>query len=233
MAEDAGNLLVAATKASQPRIPIIVASKAERAGALRDVALVIPKGDPETVQVLDQYVHDFTGLGDFLFYRGRELWRRVSTLTELRRAVVEAPVEMLEEYADKDYYSTWLYMHGFRELADRLRGVTARGEELRRLLASSFSEEEMLVDEQELLVTSEAGHVLGRARTVQELAGVIQELDAETLVAYADRDVFSMWVMRKGYPRLAARLRPIFGDGEELRQELVRTLARWQADEGG
>ena len=33
-----------------------------------------------------------------------------------------------------------------------------------------------------------------------------------------------MWLMRKGYPKEADRVRPIHGEGEELREELLAAL---------
>ncbi len=228
---DAGRELVIATKQKRPRIPIIIASKAEQGRELQDSALILPKGDLGTVATLRRYVHNFTGLGSFLFYQGTELWRRASTLRELRDAVADAPHEMLDEYGAKDYFSTWLYMHGFEELADSIRDKRVYGEELRELLLSSFSRELDIVEKQELVFSNEKKEIIGKAKTVGELAEVIRNIDAETLAGYADRDLFSLWLMRKGYPDLADAVRPIHGGGEQLRGELLGVLDRWCAQE--
>jgi hypothetical protein len=221
---EAGKELVLATKRRRPRIPIIVASKADQGRELQKYALILPKGDPDTVEILDQYVHDFTGLGDFLLYKGKKLLRRASTLPELRDAVDEAPIEILEEYAEKDYFSTWLYMHGFKSLADRMVGRHDFGEHLRQVLVSSFDQEIEYVREMDLAILDTHGNTIAKVREVKDLAAVVKEIDADILKCNAARDVFSMWAMRKGYPALADKLRPVHGEGEELREELLTIL---------
>jgi hypothetical protein len=229
---EAGRELVLATKRQRPRIPIIVASKADQGRELQDQALILPKGDPDTVEILDQYVHDFTGLGDFLLYRGKKLLRRASTLPELREAVAEAPIEILEEYAEKDYFSTWLYMHGFKSLADHMAKRHDFGEHLREVLVTSFDQEIAYVQEMELAILDEQGNTIAKVRAVTDLARAVEEIDAEVLERNTARDVFSMWLMRKGYPELADKLRPIHGEGDELREEMLAILRSWRPSSG-
>ena len=223
----AGRELIAATRRERPRIPIIIASKGQEGRELQDIALILPKGEAGAVETLYQYVHDFTGMGDFLFYQGKKLWRRASTLTQLRDAVADAPIAILEEYASKDYFSTWLYMHGFRRLAERLVPRHDTGDELRRVLLSSFDNELTAVREQELVLTDDDHRTTRKASTIEELAQMIDEIDIETLRTNTSDDIISMWLMRKGYPELADRIRPIHGEGEELRQELQQVFREW------
>ena len=227
---DAGRALVKTTKKERPRIPIIVASKADQGKELQNVALILPKGDPGAVEKLDQYVHDFTGLGDFLFVRKGKPWRRASTLSQLRDVVAEAPIALIEEYAKKDYYSTWLYMHGFRQLADRLVGRHDRGRKLKEILFSALDQEVSVVQQQELVLLNSEKEVTGRARTITELLETLEEIDDDTLKENSANDVFSMWLMRKGYPDLADRIRPIHGEGEELREELIAVFKGWRQE---
>jgi hypothetical protein len=221
---EAGRELVLSTKRRRPRIPIIVASKADQGRELQDYALILPKGDPDTVEILDQYVHDFTGLGDFLLYKGKKLLRRASTLPELRDAVAKAPIEILEEYAEKDYFSTWLYMHGFKSLADRMVRRHDFGEHLREVLVSNFDQEIAYVSELDLAILDEQGNTITKVKEVKDLAKVVEEIDVDVLKCNTARDVFSMWAMRKGYPVLADKLRPVHGEGDELREELLAIL---------
>jgi hypothetical protein len=227
---DAGRELVISTKKSKPRIPIIIASKARQGMSLQDFALILPKGDPDAVEILDRYVHDFTGLGDFLFFDDGDVWRRATTLKELREAIADAPIGMLEEYAAKDYFSTWLYMHGFRRLADRLRTRRDVGKELKKVLLAALEKEIEIVREQELMILNERKEIVGRAKTVRELVEAIKTIGVRTLQEYSASDVFSMWLMIKGYPVLADKIRPIHGEGEELRRELIETFEVWLAE---
>jgi hypothetical protein len=224
---EAGRELVKRTKRDRPRIPIIIASKSDRGRELQDVALILPKGEPGAVETLYQYVHDFTGLADFLFFRDGKPWRRATTLEELRSVVAEAPLDLLEEYGKNDYFSTWLYMHGFRELGDRLRMRQDRGDKLRRILLDTFDQELELLSQQELVLVDAQGETVGRARTVEDLLVVIEAIELEPLEAHASHDIFSMWLMRKGFPDLADQLRPIHGEGEDLRRELLDVLGHW------
>ncbi len=226
---EAGRELVLLTKQRHPRIPIIIASKEDRGRSLENVALILPKGDPGAVETLDQYVHDFTGLGDFLFYVEGKLWRRVSKLSELREAVADAPVEMIDEYAAKDYFSTWLYMHGFRRVADFLRLRRDHGDALREVLLAVLDEQLAIVAEQELVLVNRRNETVARVKNVEDLAQIFEEVDDETLTAYSADDVFSMWAMIKGCPRLADQLRPIQGEGQPLRDELREVLRLWLA----
>ena len=221
---DAGRKLVRSTKKKWPRIPIIVASKMAKAKELQRSALILPKGDPGSVEILNQYVHDFTGIGDFLFVHEGKMWRCAKTLAELSVAIAEAPIELLEEYADKDYFSTWLYMHGFRRLADRLVVRRDHGVELQEVLLSNIDRELANVERLELVLNNSDKEEVGRARSVEELRELVARVDTRTLKEYSKGDNFSMWLMRKGYPDQADRVRPIHGEGEELREEILAAL---------
>ena len=67
---DAGRELVHLVNKFYPRIPIIIASKARQADDLRRIAYIMPKGDPGSLETLSDYIHDFTGMGDFII-RGK------------------------------------------------------------------------------------------------------------------------------------------------------------------
>ena len=128
---DAGKELVHLVNKLYPRIPIIIASKAKEAEYLRNIAYILPKGDPGSLETLSDYIADFTGMGDFII-RGKTGWEhyRIKHIRELYDILLRADKstkkaeklrQFLEMYGEKDYFSTWLYMHGFRQLGDELR----------------------------------------------------------------------------------------------------------------
>ena len=130
-------------------------------------------------------------------------------------------MELLEEYAANDYFSTWLYMHGFKNLADRLAQRDDHGETMRGVLLSTLEQEVAIVKEQELLLLNGNKEIVGRAKTLDELQALVRDVDGKVLQEHSANDVFSMWLMRKGYPELADRIRPIHGEGETLREQLL------------
>ena len=137
---DAGRELVNLVNSLYPRIPIIIASKAKEAEDLRKIAYILPKGDPGSLEKLSDHINDFTGMGDFIIRgkTGREHFR-IKHIRELYDIILRADKstkkaeklrQFLEMYGEKDYFSTWLYMHGFRKLGDELRPRRDSGQRL-------------------------------------------------------------------------------------------------------
>jgi len=137
---DAGRDLVNLVNKLYPRIPIIIASKAKEAEELRRIAYILPKGDPGSLEKLSDYINDFTGMGDFIIRgkTGREHYR-IKHIRELYDIILRADKstkkaeklrQFLEMYGEIDYFSTWLYMHGFRRLGDELRPRRDSGQRL-------------------------------------------------------------------------------------------------------
>ncbi len=216
-----GKDLTMMAKREFPRFPIIIASKDEEAQALADIGFVLPKGDEGALKELRMYVRDFTGLGDFFFYREGRFIGRASNLSELRDLIATLPSDMLDRYAERDYFSTWLYMHGFQKLADELRPMRNRGEELRDVLLESFGRKLEEVSREPFVFLDENGIEVSSVSSLEELADCIRTMDIKTLEFYAHIDGFSTWLMRKGHSRLADRLRPFHASGEELRASIL------------
>jgi hypothetical protein len=230
----AGKDLVRLVRRSFPRVPIVVASKAREAQDLKDEAWIMPKGDPGSLEILRHYIHDFTGLGDFLVQDadGRPV-ARIRNIFELRDFVARAGGDteeagrlrrLLETYAKKDYFSTWLYMHGFRTLGDVIRPRQDRGVRLVRVLDELLEQEIAELKATPLVV--EGHEVFSPA----ELRRVLLQVEPGKIQPLSDDDVFSTWLDRQGYPELAEELRPIHGSGPKLRESLVQTIGKW-ADE--
>ncbi|MBI4859967.1 MAG: response regulator [Candidatus Riflebacteria bacterium] len=209
-----------------PRIPIVVASKAEEAKKLSDVFL-LPKGDPEALGVLSRYVKDFAGFDKFLFFdNGGQLIAAASSLAELRNVIAGLDLGILERYAARDYFSTWLYMHGFRELADLLQPRQERGDALRETLLRRIDQQLESVARERFEFLTQGGGVAVTAGNLEELERCIATVDLPTLQFNSELDWFSTWLMRRGHAALADALRPIHGNGEALRQQLLDKVRR-------
>jgi len=230
---DAGKDLIRLTKKFYPRIPVIIASKAKEAFELKDKAFILPKGDPGSLQTLQDYIQDFTGLGDFVLQdrKGKELsrlkdiYQMNELLTEAKKQTTEAQKlrEILEMYAEKDAFSTWLYMHGFRELGDEIRPKHGRGTDLLRQLIEPIEREISRIQSTPLVVGEERVFNLG------DLLDALREVEPEMIQHLSDNDVFSTWLDRKGYPELAEEIRPIHGSGAKLKEALTQSVSKWIA----
>lgn len=214
-----------------PRIPVIIASKAKEAHDLQELGFVLPKGDPGSLQKLKEYILNFTGMGDFLISddEGRELYR-ARNIREIYGILLEAEKEtesarrlrqILENYGDKDKFSTWLYMHSYRELGDRLRPRRSRGRELITLLKRNLQVEIARLDRTPLII--------GRLKinNLDLLLAALRSLPPEAIQPYSDNDIISSWLDRRGYPELADELRPIHDSGAALRHTLVEIVEKW------
>ena len=215
-----------------PRIPSIIASKAEEADGLRDKAFVLPKGDPGSIETFRDYIYDFTGMGDFLISRedGQELYR-LRHIGELYDIVLLAEEDtesarelrgILESIGQRDSFSTWLYMHGFRDLADELRPRRDMGHQLISVLRHHLGEEIKRVEGRPLILGGK------RIFSLSDLLQGLKTAEMEEIQEYSDDDIFSNWLDRKRYPELAEELRPIHASGERLRSLLVSVVGKWE-----
>jgi hypothetical protein len=230
-ASDAGRDLIRLTRMYYPRYPIIVASKAKEALDMEREAFVMPKGDPGSLEKLHDYIRNFTGMGDFLIRdeNGIEI-RRVRNIHEMYRLLEEAEgrteeaeklKERLDAYGAYDQFSTWLYMHSFRELGDTLRPIRLEGPRLIRTVKRHLRREILRMRYTPLVVDRI------RVFTLSELVDVLRTVDPEKIQPLSDDDVFSSWLDRKGYPELAEELRPIHGSGDEMVRRLIERLEKW------
>lgn len=228
---DAGTDLIHLIDKYYPRFPKIIASKASEANDLRSTAFLMPKGDPGSLQTLREYIHDFTGMGDFLVINktGKVLFKLKNIremLAVLKKA--EKPTktgqqlrEILEAYGERDNFSTWLYMHGYKDLADRLLPKRAKGRRLVNLLRRTFEEEIERVDATPLVL--EGREIF----SLEELLETLRTLPPSKIQDYSNNDVFSTWLDRKGYTELAEEIRPIHGSGQRLEKILVEKTMKW------
>ncbi len=227
----AGRDLIRLVKKRFPRIPVIIASKAKEAHELQGLGFVLPKGDPGSLEKLKEYILNFTGMGDFLISddEGREI-RRARNIREILAIVLEAEKDtkegirlrqILEKYGDKDKFSTWLYMHSYRELADKLRPKRSRGRKLIALLKENLELEIARLGRTPLFIGG------GKILHLSDLLAALRSLPPETIQPYSDNDIISSWLDRRGYPELAEELRPVHGSGAGLLQALAEIVEKW------
>jgi hypothetical protein len=226
-----GQDLIEIVKIYYPRIPVIVASRAKEAQNLKDRALILPKGDPGSLETLKDYIHDFTGMGDLVIHNpdGSES-HRLRDIFQLRELLIEAGQDSkrgatlrktLELYAEKDAFSTWFYMHGFRTLGDILRPRQDRDFELVNELRKFIDEELARIRSTPLVIEEE------RIFDLHDLLRVLKHVDPQRIQPLSDNDVFSTWLDSKAYPELAEEFRPIHGSGERLREALAGAVEKW------
>jgi len=224
---EAGRDLCHLLKRYYPRIPIIIASKAEEGEELRNWALIMPKGDIGSLDILKEYIHDYTGLGDFVIQNEqRTIYYRVKNIHELYDILVKAETDgqlrsLLEIYGEKDFFSTWLYMHGFRELGDKLRPKRDRGLRLVSILQRYIRREIMRMQFTPLLIDD------AKIFTLSDLLHTLRTVSPEKIQYFSDNDFFSIWLDRKGFNELAEEFRPIHGSGPKLAQKLASLVEKW------
>ena len=220
----AGKDLIRLCRTYFPRIPIIIASKTKEADVFRKTNFVLPKGDPGSLETLKKYIQDYTGMGDFIILNKQgTVLHRVKNISEMMGILDKADEdskdaeelrELLNTYGEKDLFSTWLYMHSFRELADELRPKRVSDLQLVPELKKYLSRELRKVERTPLILDD------NKIYNLQDMIGVLKRIDPAKLQEFSDNDIISSWLDRQGYTELAEELRPIHGSGKKL----VRTL---------
>jgi len=231
ISSEAGKSLISLTHTYYPRIPIIIASKTKEAEKMRHFSFVLPKGDPGSLDTLRKYIHDFTGIGDFLvctksykeLYRIKNIGDMYDLMAKAEKDTEEAQKlrVLLEDYGRKDMFSTWLYMHSYRELGDKLRPIKIGGRRMITVLKRHLK--------REILRTKFTPLTIGDRKIfdLRQLWSLLKKVDPEEIQKSADNDVFSSWLDRKGYSELAEMIRPIHGSGKKLTKTLAANLEKW------
>lgn len=224
---DAGREFCNLIKRYYPRIPIIIASKAKESDDLKEFAFVMPKGDIGSLQILKNCIHDFTGMGDFVIQsKKRNIYLRVKNIHQLYDVLIKAETDpelrsLLEIYGEKDFFSTWLYMHGFREIGDKLRPKRDKGQRLVSTLKRYIVREILRMDYTPLIIDGI------KIFNLQDLLHTLRTIEPEKIQYFSDNDLFSIWLDRKGYTELAEEFRPVHGSGHKLERTLADIVEKW------
>ncbi len=228
---DAGKDLINLINKYYRRIPVIVASKAAAVEDVKNISFIMPKGDPGSLQTLKNYIHNFTGMGDFLILNknGQELYR-IKNIREMYETVLKAEKdtneakklrELLEIYGQKDWFSTWLYMHGYKELGDKLRPRQAKGHQLIKILKNHLKREIQRMKYTPLIIDK------NKIFNLDDLLYVLRTVNHHKIQKFSDNDLFSTWLDHQGYPELAEELRPIHNKGAKLEKILADIVEKW------
>ena len=217
-----------------PRIPIVIASKADEAEAFRDDFYILPKGDPGSLTELNDHIHDYSGIGDFLIIDDdNNVLYRITSIHELYDVLCLAEEEsteglkirdIFEVYGQRDAFSTWLYMHSYRELGDIIRPDRSQGLQLISFLKEHIEKEIERIERTPLIIGSE------HAYTLHDLLRALHSVPVEVIQELADNDVISSWLDWHGYTLLAEEVRPIHRIGENLRKAITTVIDRWICD---
>jgi hypothetical protein len=228
---NAGKDLVKLIQKYYPRIPIIIASKTNEAEVFRNTAFILPKGDPESLDTLRSYIRDHTGIGDFLIRdKNGEVLHRVKNIQEMTEILDEAGKntqkaqrlrEILEVYGEKDSFSTWLYMHSYRDLGDVIRPLHNHGREMISVLKRYLKSEMNRVTHMPLVIDGK------KVYDLKDLLERLNTADPAEIQILSDNDIFSSWLDRKGYSEFAEELRPIHGTGNTLIKSLSAIVEKW------
>ena len=127
----------------------------------------------------------------------------------------------MESRGEKDAFSTWLYMHSYRQLADELRPQRLYGQRLIEVLKQHLTREVLRMRHTPLVVDGI------KILNLQDLSRLLRRAEPERIQQYSDNDTLSSWLDRKGYVELADELRPIHGGGEKLSKTMADVVDRW------
>ena len=229
----AGQDLIRLVNRHFARIPIIIASKAKEASELAHMGYVLPKGDPGSLEALKAYLRDRTGMGDFVVYdeTGREL-NRLKNIRAMYQFLCQAGDNtpeaehlrhILEEYGEKDRFSTWFYMHSLPELGDQLRPRRQKGRKMINILKESIRREIGRMAHTPLRIDEI------KVFDLQDLLEALKSVSWDRIRPFADNDIISSWLDYQGFSELAEELRPFHGEGPELMKAVTETVERWKS----
>lgn len=231
LSSDAGRDLFNIINTYYPRIPIIIASKAKEGYDLKDFAFIMPKGDSGSLETLKEYIHDFTGMGDFIIRnKTGKIYYRIKYIHEMFEVFKNAETDteeaqelrkLLDIYGRKDYFSTWLYMHGFRELGDKLRPKHHTGKKLVTILKRNLTREFLRMNYTPLIIDGI------KIYNLHDLLKILHTVNPIKIQQFSNNNVFSTWLDRKGYPEVAKEFRPVHGSGTRLKKMLADIVEKW------
>jgi len=100
------------------------------------------KDSPHFLPELDNFLVEFCGFGPFVFrWPAGEVYGVAHNLAELRKLIADVPDVVFEHHALHFDFSSWLAVHGYLELARRVRDVSITDPAVRQLLLDLIDEQ--------------------------------------------------------------------------------------------
>jgi len=102
--------------------------------------LALHKQSPTLLTDLESYMNGYFGFGSFAFrYSDGRKYALAETLFELVGCIRKAPAEVLLNHGTRNDFSKWLWLHGEKEAAARLKPIqTSDAEEIRSILLGAL-----------------------------------------------------------------------------------------------
>jgi CheY-like chemotaxis protein len=134
---DAGLRFLYRARAVNAHIPVAVHSREveHRAAAHEADAKFLWKDSPHFLPELDHFLVQYCGFGPFVFrWPAGEIYGTAHNLAELRVLIADVPEVVFEHHALHSDFSTWLAVHGYQDLARRVRDQSITHPTARQLL---------------------------------------------------------------------------------------------------
>ena len=141
--DEASFPLLALLRKYDPRVPVVFqSSEKERLSQVTSEhnVLALHKQSPTLLTDLESYMNGYFGFGSFTFrYPDGRKYALAETLSELVGCIREAPAEVLLNHGTQNDFSKWLWLHGEKKAADRLKPIqTSDAEEIRSILLGAL-----------------------------------------------------------------------------------------------
>jgi|GEM_PF-6739927 len=119
--------LLSLLRKHDPRMPVVFqSSEQERLDwvTMEHEVLALHKQSPTLLSDLEAYMNGYFGFGGFVFrYQNGEQYAVAGTLDELVGCIRQAPAGVLLNHGSQNDFSKWLWLHGEKEAAQKLKPI--------------------------------------------------------------------------------------------------------------
>lgn len=141
---DAGLRLLYRARALHQHLPVVVGSRDKqfKDAVLAADAKFMWKDSPRLMSDLDNFLSQYCGFGPFVFrWPAGERYGMARNLNELRDLIADVPDVVFEYHALHNDFSTWLAVHGYHQLALRMRALLVTEPDIRATLLRAIDDE--------------------------------------------------------------------------------------------
>ena len=141
---DAGLRLLYRARSINGHLPVAVHSREKiNSKAVQEAqARFLYKDSPHLLADLDHFLMEFCGFGPFVFrWPAGDKYGVARNLRELHKLVLEVPDVVFEHHALHSDFSTWLAVHGYLNLAHRVRDLQIQTAEPRQDVIRMLAQE--------------------------------------------------------------------------------------------